>query len=106
MEKVQIKDGMLVTDEVFEASRVAIDARCQGDGLGAVAHDLADFEPVLVRRARDACESVAGRLALAGAPSEVVQGVFDDLYQVVLTAIDATRRGQYEYWKDMMTVAA
>jgi hypothetical protein len=44
----------------------------------------------------------AGKLALAGAPTEVVQGVYHDVLTIVLTGIQALRRGHFELWKDTM----
>ena len=47
--------------------------------------------------------SVAGRLSLSGAPTEVVQGSHEDVLEVVLTCIQAMRRGHYALWKDTVT---
>ena len=47
--------------------------------------------------------SVAGRLSPPGAPTEFVQGSHEDVVAVVLTCVQAMRRGHYALWKDPVT---
>lgn len=93
-------DGMLVTGSVLRQSRQQVNRQLQKEGLQPALLELATFEPKLVRFVEHGGQQIAGRLALTGAPTEVVQGVFLDIVQLTLIAVQAMRRGQYEYWKD------
>lgn len=44
------------------------------------------------------CLGIAGRLALVGSPTEVVRGAYNDIMMMAFTAVQAVRRGQYEFW--------
>lgn len=68
--------------------------------------DLAEFEPALARFIAHGSETVAGRLALSGAPTELVQAVYGDVLRMSLKAVQAMRRGQFEYWKADMNAPA
>jgi hypothetical protein len=43
--------------------------------------------------------SLAGKLALSGAPTTVVQGLYNEAMAVLLSSVEAQRRGHYELWK-------
>ncbi|MFQ3594353.1 MAG: hypothetical protein SNJ82_14340, partial [Gemmataceae bacterium] len=40
------------------------------------------------------------KMALAGAPTEVVQGVHADVLLVMLSSLEASRAAEYELWQD------
>jgi hypothetical protein len=40
---------------------------------------------------------------LSGAPTEIVQAVSGDVLRMSLKAVQAMRRGQFEYWKADMS---
>ena len=60
-------------------------------------------EPALAAFIAEGLASVAGKLSLAGAPTPVVQGAHEDVLSIILTCVQALRRGHYEFWKDCLT---
>ena len=92
-------DGMLVTAKVLRRTSRRLGRRIKEHGLHQAHEDLAEFEPALARFIAHGCETVAGRLALSGAPTELVQAVYGDVLRMSLKAVQAMRRGQFEYWK-------
>jgi hypothetical protein len=64
--------------------------------------EVGKMEPALASFIQQSLACVAGQLALAGAPTPVVQGSHQDVLSVVLTCIQALRRGHYELWKDAL----
>ena len=64
-----------------------------------VLQHLAQREPVLAAYISERVVSVSGKLALSGAPSEVVRAAYDDLIEVVAVAVRAVWKGQDEFWK-------
>jgi hypothetical protein len=46
-----------------------------------------------------AMATIAGKMALAGAPTEVVQGVHADVLLVMLSSLEASRAAEYELWE-------
>jgi hypothetical protein len=64
-----------------------------------VLQQLAHREPILAAYISERVVSVSGKLALSGAPSEVVRAAYDDLIEVVAVAIRAMWKGQDEFWK-------
>jgi hypothetical protein len=57
-------------------------------------------EPALAAFIGDQLSALAGRLALAGAPTDVVQTAHAEALRVVLGSVEALRRGHYDLWKD------
>ena len=92
-------DGMLVAAKVLRHTSRRLGRRIKKHGLHQAHEDLAEFEPALARFIARGCETVAGRLALSGAPTEIVQAVCGDFMRISLKAVQAMRRGQFEYWK-------
>jgi hypothetical protein len=64
---------------------------------------LGQTEPALATFLHESLSAVAGKLALAGAPTPVVQGSHADVLAVVLTCVQALRRGHYALWEDTVT---
>ncbi|MBV9125984.1 MAG: hypothetical protein JO112_21745 [Planctomycetes bacterium] len=92
-------DGMLVEPEHVATAHQTVTTR----GTGEVLEEVGQTEPALAGFLCHHLAVVAGKLALCGAPTETVQGVHEDLLTIVLTCIEALRRGHYELWKDTMT---
>jgi hypothetical protein len=99
-------DGMLVTAKVLRRTGRRLGRRIKEHGLHQAHEDLAEFEPALARFIAQGCETVAGRLALSGAPTELVQAVYGDVLHMSLKAVQAMRCGQFEYWTADMNAPA
>ena len=69
-------------------------------GHQAALEGLLEREPALAAYMSQAMATIAGKMALAGAPSEVVQGVHADVMLLMLSSLEASRAAQYELWKD------
>ncbi len=89
-------DGMLIDPEVILQARQDIADQGTGKSLQA----FAQVEPALAAYIYETSAGIAGKMALAGAPAEVVQGSHEDLLAVVLTCVRALRLGHYALWKD------
>jgi hypothetical protein len=91
-------DGMIVEPEYLAHARGEV-AR---SGAGAALNTLAESEPAMAAFVHESLAAIAGKLVLTGAPSQVVQGSHEDVLAVLLTCVQALRRGHYEIWKDSM----
>jgi hypothetical protein len=92
-------DGMLVEPDHIMSAVQQVGA----SGSDKFLAEIGQTEPALASFVGQNLLSIAGKLALAGAPTEVVQGVHEDALVLVLSCIQALRRGHYELWKDAMT---
>jgi hypothetical protein len=92
-------DSMLVELEHIVSARQDVAVKGSGESL----NEFAQREPALASFIYEVLVSIAGRLSLSGAPTEVVQGSHEDVLEVVLTCIQAMRRGHYALWKDTVT---
>jgi hypothetical protein len=92
-------DSMLVEPDYIVGARQDVAAK----GGGLALSELAQTEPALASFIATALETIAGRLSLSGAPTEVVQGSHEDVLGVVLTCVQAIHHGHYALWKDSMT---
>lgn len=85
-----------------------VDSQCLADAIGQVPpaevprvfEHLQQQEPVLAGHIGESLIAIAGRLALSGAPTELVQGVHGDLLHLVLGALQALRFGHYRLWRE------
>jgi hypothetical protein len=91
-------DSMLVEPQHIVGARQDVAAKGSGQAL----NEIAQTEPALASFIYEALASVAGKLSLSGAPTELVQGSHEDVLAVVLTCVQAMRRGHYTLWKDSM----
>jgi hypothetical protein len=92
-------DTMLVEPEhIFSASR---DVAAKGGEQ--FLSEVAGTEPALASFVHEGLATIAGKLALSGAPTPLVQGSHEDMLTLVLTCVQALRRGHYELWKETMT---
>jgi hypothetical protein len=91
-------DAMLVEGDFLVTARQAVATK--GAPLGLKELGLA--EPILAAFIHESLAAVAGKMALSGAPTEIVQGVHEDVLGIVLTCHQALRLGHYELWKDTM----
>lgn len=89
-------DSMLVQHAHIIAARTQI---AEG-GHQAALETMLTREPALAAYVSQAMATIAGKMALAGAPTEVVQGVHADVLMVLLSSLEASRAAQYELWKD------
>lgn len=89
-------DSMLVQHAHIIAARGQI----AETGHQAALEGLLEREPALAAYVSQAMATIAGKMALAGAPSEVVQGVHADVMLLMLSSLEASRAAQYELWKD------
>ena len=92
-------DAMVVDPEHIISARQDVAVKGSGEFL----KEFAQREPALASFICDGLTSVAGRLSLSGAPTELVQGSHEDMLAVVLTCVQAMRRGHYALWKDTVT---
>jgi hypothetical protein len=92
-------DSMLVESEHIISARRDVASKGSGESL----NEFAQTEPALASFIYEGLASVAGRLSLSGAPTELVQGSHEDVLAVVLTCVQAMRRGHYALWKDTVT---
>jgi hypothetical protein len=91
-------DSMLVEPQHIVTARQDVAAKGSGQAL----NEFAQTEPALASFIYESLATVAGKLSLSGAPTELVQGSHEDVLAVVLTCIQAMRRGHYALWKDSM----
>ena len=89
-------DSMLTTQRMVHSAEESV----QEQGWESAWRDLKEQEPMLADYFENRSTMIAGNMALAGAPTNVVQGVYNDIMEITLTAISALRRGHYELWKD------
>jgi hypothetical protein len=92
-------DGMLIEPEYLIRSSKDIATR----GCAEVLTEIGQTEPALASFIHESLASIAGKLVLSGAPTPLVQGSHEDVLAVVLTCIQALRRGHYELWKNTLT---
>ena len=92
-------DSMLVEPEHILRAHEVVAARGGEGGL----NDIGQAEPALAAFLQHNLTAIAGKLALTGAPTPVVQGVHEDILAVVLICIQALRHGHYALWRDTMT---
>jgi hypothetical protein len=91
-------DGMLVEPQHIVSAREGIAAKGGSETL----NEVAETEPALASFVFESLAAIAGKLAISGAPTPLVQGSHEDMLVLVLTCVQALRRGHYELWKDSM----
>jgi hypothetical protein len=88
-------DSMLVEPTHIVTARQDLGAQ----GYPQALEDLATREPALAAYISESMASLAGKLALSGAPTQVVQGLYNETLAVLLSSVEAQRRGHYDLWK-------
>ena len=88
-------DSMLIEMNHIITARQQIGERGYPESLT----DLAEREPALAAYISESMASVAGKLALSGAPTAVVQGLYNECLAVLLSSVEAQRQGHYDLWK-------
>jgi hypothetical protein len=91
-------DSMLVEPEHIVSARQEVAEKGSAQAL----NEFAQAEPALGSFIYEGLAVVAGKLSLSGAPTELVQGSHEDVLAVLLTCMQAMRRGHYTLWKDAM----
>jgi len=81
----------------------ALDQLCAAP-LPHALHHLAQQEPVLGGFIQEKLAALAGQLALSGASTPVVRGVYREALLVVLGSLQALRLGHYQLWRDCVPV--
>ena len=61
---------------------------------------FAEWEPELGQFIAYESVRICGKLALSGVHRGILEGLLDDMRHLILTALMAALRGQYELWKD------
>ena len=89
-------DSMLIEPAHIVSAREDIGER----GFSESLEELSQREPALAGYIEAGMASLAGRLALSGAPTPVVHGIYQEALGMVLSSLEAQRRGHYELWKD------
>jgi hypothetical protein len=92
-------DAMLVEAKYLIGARQEVARSGASEALAAVGQS----EPALASYIHECLAAIAGKLAIIGAPTPVIQGSYEEVLAVVLTCVQALRRGHYELWKDSMT---
>jgi hypothetical protein len=88
-------DSILVEPGHIVEARQDLDHR----GFPQAMADLADREPALAAYISESMASLAGKLALSGAPTPIVQGLYNEALAVLLSSVEAQRRGHFDLWK-------
>ncbi len=90
-----MKDSAIIGGEAFEQ---AVDhvAGQESEALEC----LEEREPVLAGFIERTLTTMAGKLSLSGAPTEIVQGFHEHVLGVVLMSLEASRIAHYELWKE------
>ena len=70
------------------------------EGAEKLLSNIQQAEPELGPFIHHMALQVAGKLALAGAPTDIVQGVHTDLLAACALIYLALRKGSYEIWRD------
>lgn len=89
-------DAMLIEPQTIAGARTSVAEQ----GPQAALQALAKSEPALAMFVAESLATTAGRMALSGAPTGVVQGVHEDVLATVLTCVESIRRAHFELWKD------
>ena len=89
-------DSMLIDSDLIVASRQDLGER----GFSESLEELSGREPILGAYIQESMASLAGKLALAGAPTMLVQGMYNEVLALLLSSVEAQRRGHYALWKD------
>jgi hypothetical protein len=92
-------DAMLVEPRNIVAARQEVAEKGSGQAL----EEYGRTEPALAAFIHESLAAVAGKLSLSGAPTELVQGAHEEVLAVVLTSLQALRRGHYALWRDTVT---
>jgi hypothetical protein len=88
-------DSMMIEPVHIVSARQDVGQR----GYPGALEELASREPALAAYISESMASLAGKLALSGAPTPVVQGLYNEALAVLLSSIEAQRRGHYDLWK-------
>lgn len=88
-------DSMLVRGKDIRLVKTLV--RRQGPANAQAS--FAQLEPALAKYIDNRLSTIAGRLALAGAPTELVNHISNDVLDLIHTALGALRAGHYRLWK-------
>jgi hypothetical protein len=89
-------DSMLVEPEMI---RKTLEFLREQGGSANVFGQFAAEEPALASYLHEALAGIAGKLALSGVPTQLVQELHEEMLSVSLASLLTLRRGHYELWK-------
>jgi hypothetical protein len=89
-------DSMIVEPEYISSAGQQV----VSEGAEKALNGLSEAEPALAAYVCHSLAAVAGKLALSGAPTPIIQGAHEEVLTLVLVSLQAMRRGHYELWKD------
>lgn len=79
-----------------------VDRQIEGAGNGPAAEQMRKLEPELFEYVNQRLIHAAGKLAVNGAPTRLVQQVTNDNLATMLVAVGAMWRAQHRLWKDVL----
>jgi len=86
---------MLVAAKHLVEARKAVGQPGVLEALGS----LGEREPVMANYLGEGLAAMSGRLALSGAPTDLVRGIHQESLMLVLSALEAQRKATYELWE-------
>ena len=90
-----MKDSAIIGGEAFEQA-----VKHVADNENEALECLEEREPILAGFIERTLTTMAGKLSLSGAPTEIVQSCHEHVLGVALISLEASRIAHYELWKD------
>lgn len=87
-------DSMIIEPDHIISSRRALGE----SDLATAMEDLSSREPALAGYISESMASLAGKLALSGAPTPLVQGLYNEALALVVSSIEAQRRAHFDLY--------
>lgn len=91
-----MKDASVVSQDTLRAIAAEVTAEAADTN---VIQSIAKREPLLAAYIAEKMLVVSGKLALSGAPPEIVQGCYEELANLVTTSVRAVWAGSDELWR-------
>src|SRR5262245_8085267 len=89
-------DSMLIEPDHIISARQSIGET----GTPTSMEHLGEREPARAASSQRSMACLAGKLARSGAPPPLVQGLYNEAMLLILSSLEAQRRGHYDLWKD------
>ena len=94
--KKKTHDGLINANIILEAQETLCEK-----GATMLFEELLEIEPELGQALADRATSVAGKLALTGAPHSLICGCYSDLLEIVVLCFHAVRIANARLWQDV-----
>ena len=91
-----MRDAGLISPDIM---RDVLDEPVPQDKDTDILEAIGSREPVLASYVAQSLLAISGKLALSGAPPELVCGCHEDLLEVISASVRAVWRGYDEFWK-------